>query len=375
MILGDLPPVGSTILTKASTVIPSFSGFSAFYVDSGTSALALAIIAAKQLQPEIKNPEVIVPAYCCPDLVSAAVYAGTRVMVVDISHNDPAYDLEQLNTAINKNTVAVIAVNFLGIKENLTQIKNLLPTHCHLIEDNAQSFQPLETPEKLLGDMVITSFGRGKPVSLLGGGLCLIKTALSEQLDFKDIIAPAKPARLLAAKVTAYNYLIKPQLYPLINRNPLLSVGETYYKQKLTINALDQQRLYWLNHNIQAYKNQSITAQQAIDEILIKAKEGYLTKINDCDNARTGKLLRYPILCESSHKREQLLKRLESRGLGCSRLYDNELKKISKIPKVSVLTTTTNAEKFSKKLITLPCHQYTGQKYLQLISKILLDLH
>lgn len=362
MIRGDLPPVGSTILTKPSTLIPSFDGFDAFYVDSGTSALALAIIAAKQLQPEITKPEVIVPAYCCPDLVSAAVYAGTQVVAVDISPNDPAYDLEQLSQAINSNTIAVIAVNFLGIKERLTKIKSLLPNHSHLIEDNAQSFEPLQTPGQLVGDMVITSFGRGKPVSLLGGGLCLVKKDLSEHLTLASQIKPAQPTSLLTAKIVAYNWLIKPALYPLINRNPLLSVGETHYKALAGISELDQQRLLWLDENIQAYKKQSTVTQQAIGKMLMAHQEAGLKKIVEASNSRAGKLLRYPVLSETKQQRDRLAKQLEREGLGASKLYGKPLAKLRGLPPIT-LTARSNAASFASRLITLPCHQSVTAKH------------
>ena len=355
MIRGDLPPVGNTILTKPSTIIPSFDGFDAFYVDSGTSALALAIIAAKQLQPEIAKPEVIVPAYCCPDLVSAAVYADTQVIVVDISPDDPAYDLEQLGEAINSNTIAVIAVNFLGIKERLAEIKNLLPSHCHLIEDNAQNFEPLQAPEQLVGDMVITSFGRGKPVSLLGGGLCLVKEKLNQHLALINQIQPAQKSSLLKAKIIAYNGLINPALYPLINRNPLLSIGETCYKSLAGICALDQQRLAWLSSNIQAYDRQNTSAQQALNDMFSKSKHVGLKSLALASNPRCGKALRYPVLCQSENIRDQLLVALNRKGLGATAMYQRPL---VDIPFMRELTKGggRTAACFSRRLITLPCH-------------------
>ena len=370
MIRGDLPPVGSTILTKPSTLIPSFDGFDAFYVDSGTSALALAIIAAKQLQPEITKPEVIVPAYCCPDLVSAAVYAGTQVVVVDISPNDPAYDLEQLGAAINSNTIAVIAVNFLGIKERLTQIKSLLPDHCHLIEDNAQSFEPLQAPEQLVGDMVITSFGRGKPVSLLGGGLCLVREDLSERLTLAEQIKPAQPTSLLTAKIAVYNWLIKPTLYPLINRNPLLSVGETKYKPLNSIHALDKQRLTWLDKNIQAYREQSTFSQQAFDKILAE-HEGLTIQRTIEPNEKQGKLLRYPILCSTKEQRDIILHELNNSGLGASVMYGKNISDIEKPSFLSIKKPIPSATDLSRRIITLPCHENVDSKNIINIKNII----
>src|SRR5690606_21615872 len=157
----------------------------------------------------------------CPDLVAATVYAGLQPVLVDIGKNDPAYDLAALASALGERSLAVVAVNFLGVAERLEDIRALLPEGCVLIEDNAQWHPPPDA--RLHGDYVLRSFGRGKPASVLGGGLLLLRHGLSP-LDavLKNHVRSAGAGRLSAiahfARARAYNLLRRPAFYYWLHR-------------------------------------------------------------------------------------------------------------------------------------------------------------
>ncbi|WP_101760236.1 DegT/DnrJ/EryC1/StrS family aminotransferase [Oceanicoccus sp. KOV_DT_Chl] len=358
IIHGDLPPVGEAILIpKLVEPAPEFDGFNAHYVDSGTSALALALLAAKQLHPDVKHPEVIIPAYCCPDLVSAAVFAKIKPVVVDITPNQPTLCLSELKQNLSGNTIAVIAVNFLGIPERLKEIKNLLPAHCHLIEDNAQSYTPLTRPTELQGDFIITSFGRGKPVSLLGGGLCLINSTFTNRLQLSPYIHASSDDRLLTLKIRAYNLLIHPKFYWLANRNPLLNIGQTIYKPLKQITAIDSVRKHWLQANIHCYLRRARTIEKNLDETLAMQ-----CLIHPIAQQNRDPLLRYPVLCEQRQNKDQLYKILNTKGLGASTMYGSS---IDRIPGINSLVTLTSdnrhAARFAEALLTLPCHSRSNR--------------
>jgi dTDP-4-amino-4,6-dideoxygalactose transaminase len=69
---------------------------------------------------DVESPEVLIPAYGCPDLVAAVVAQGATPVVVDLADQQtPRMDTESVAAAITSNTVAVIAVDFLGIPERL----------------------------------------------------------------------------------------------------------------------------------------------------------------------------------------------------------------------------------------------------------------
>ena len=112
-----LAPVGNSITTDtsdASTI--QFEGYRTILVNSGTAALTLALRIASDASASNKQ-EVIIPAYACPDLVTACIGAGLTPVLCDINKNDPCYDLPMLESLVSNNTLAVMAINFLGIRE------------------------------------------------------------------------------------------------------------------------------------------------------------------------------------------------------------------------------------------------------------------
>ena len=157
-------------------------------LNSGTASLALSILIAKNLK-KISNPEVIVPAYACPDLVAACAYAGVKCRLCDLAQNNTSYDINLLESLINENTIALAAINFLGIQERISEIFSIVQKKdILLIEDNAQWFPELNNSDHLTGDFICLSFGRGKPVSLLGGGCLLVKETILQNDPIEDLI-------------------------------------------------------------------------------------------------------------------------------------------------------------------------------------------
>src|SRR5690606_38180670 len=133
---------------------PAFERYRSVWLNSGTAALAQALIVAKRRQSSVARPQVILPAYGCPDLVAAAVFAGLEPVLVDIETDDPAYSIDALRAALSTSVVAVVAVNFLGIPERLALLRDVLQEHGQalLIEDNAQWFPESVGQNTLHGD-------------------------------------------------------------------------------------------------------------------------------------------------------------------------------------------------------------------------------
>jgi dTDP-4-amino-4,6-dideoxygalactose transaminase len=353
----DLPPTGNAIAVRSAGA-PALqwpAGYRPIFVNSGTAALALALCIARRRRPEIGAPEVILPGYGCPDLVAAAKYAGLRAVLADIGGNDPGYDFASLRQVLNANTVAVVAVNFLGIAERLRELRELLQSwpQTSLIEDNAQWFpEPLPDAE-LFGDSVCLSFGRGKPVSLLGGGALLLREHYAEAAQMADLIKPAALAgHLYPAKLRIYNALLKPLLYGAINRNPLLQLGQTVFKPLPEIVAMDAQRDALLPANIEQYLQRKTPAAAWL--------HGELTAQQDLPAQlaeRSARLLRYPLLCSDAFERNKLLQQLQRAGLGATALYRRILPEVQGVDdRVEVRVPLTGARLFAERLLTLPLH-------------------
>jgi len=370
---GDLPPVGHTISLQAAPAnnLVEFLGGHQYWVDSGTSALALAILDAKTHFPGVQQPRVIIPGYCCPDLVAACVYAGVEAVAVDIGEHDPAYDIECLRAQLDERVVAVIAVNFLGIAERLGELRLLidgLGLCTRLIEDNAQWFPVCEVDVPVASDYTIFSFGRGKPLSLLGGGLLLARAPLAESV-VKQIAVADNPSRLLPLKIQAYNLLLTPQFYLLLNRNPFLHLGETKYSALEKIQALDGFRYRLLSVNFERYVARKPELKMHYDGVVLANGFQQLAALA---TPRARQLLRYPLLCSSAVHRDYLLARLRKLGLGATAMYPVAIDQIAGVgERVYVPVALVNAQKFAQQFITLPIHEGVTQVYREQILAVL----
>lgn len=371
LIRGDLAPAGNKISLAVDPAAFAYpvANYHATWVDSGTSALALALLDAKQKAPHIKNPQVIIPGYCCPDLVAAAVYAGVRPLAVDIGEADAGYDLAQLKTALSENTLAVIAVNFLGVKERLADIRGLLAnTRIRLIEDNAQWFPASANEHGFASDYLVFTFGRGKPLSLLGGGVLFSR----ETIAVADAVAPAGDSAQdlkLRGKLMAYNLLLHPRCYCYLNRAPFLQLGETAYHKLTEISALDGYRKALFAANLQLHSARNHRVEQACDKIFADTGIQHLAAIND--SHRRARLLRYPLLCTTAEMRALLLSQLAAAGLGASPMYQRAIAEIPGVEAyIDVAADLKNARQFALRFLTLPTHEYVSAKHIQRIKQI-----
>lgn len=374
LIRGDLSPAGEAIdYRRTSAHSPVFADYQLLLLNSGTAALSLAMIAARQSATGVTDPEVILPAYGCPDLVAAAEYAGLQVVLVDIEPEFPGYNLESLGKAINRNTIAVTAVNFLGIPERLNDITHLLKAwpQIALIVDNAQYFPEGDLASRLVGDYIILSFGRGKPISLLGGGALLHRKSISDQsLPIDDAIEPGIG---LTLKYCLYNQLLNPFYYQFLSRNPFLRLGETVYKKLQFISRMDNKRQSLLMANIQTYIDRNCYAQQQLSAFLQDPSFKILSDVTRYDQPQNNRMLRYPALTQNKKSRDFLLEELQRNGLGASSMYKLPLIDIAGIS--SRIKNNSDrfpgAQHFADRLITLPVHSGVTDLHLQLIKTLI----
>lgn len=370
MKLVSLSPVANRIRfgfgsEKATLNTP---GYQLTFVDSGTSALALALVEVKQTYPDIERPEVIVPGYCCPDLLSAALYAGFTPVIIDVEKDDAAYSLVELEQAISSSTLAVIAVNFLGVRERTEQLSKVLSHHpkVSLIEDNAQWFPDKDDGwHALTGDYVTFSFGRGKPMSLLGGGLLLSRSSIQGATG-QLATSTQQLSAVWYAKVLAYSVLTFPAFYYWIEKLPMLKLGNTEYHPLETVSMLSKNQIELIEKNHVAFKNWSNRQQEYISTELSS-----VNKLTSMNSNRVGRLLRYPLLCATAGQKDNLLQELIDHGLGASAMYQTSLTNVAGVSGLPVKAhSVKNAEQFATRFLTLPLHYRVSDAALEKIITI-----
>ena len=378
----QLPPAGSkiTLSVNQASALPFYltSEQTSFY-QSGTAALAAAMLAAREQNNKRQNDkqqaEVILPAYGCPDLVSAAIYAGVKPVLVDLETNRPWYDLAMLEQAVTKNTVAIVGVNLFGLAERWPQLRKLADLHnIVLIEDSAQYFPGSGEKPNWQGDLVVFSFGRGKAVSLLGGG-----AVYCQQAKFKKLLPNVghrpesmKQQLVFSLKVRIYNVLLSPYLYWLPLSLPFLHLGETRYHVLHDIDAMDQIRADILASNISCYQADA-KAKGRCEKIstMLNSLNSVIDLPQVCAMKRNRRLLRYPILVVAA-ERDRIYGKLHQAGLGVSIMYPASLPEINGLNHIFDKDHNfPNAKSFASSLITLPIHSSVSDKDLDSMNILL----
>ncbi len=381
--LNRIPPTGNRISQRQQP--PPALGNPherTLLLNSGTAALAAAMEISLKTAPTTQ-PEVILPAYACPDLISAALYAGLKPILVDLERERPYISLEGLAKAITEHTVAVVAVNFLGIPERLGDIRKTI-SHSNkgnrrivLIEDSAQWFPcsaTIDQDHNEQGDLVIYSFGKGKPVSLLGGGALVIKQqALEDHLEIPETVTSGLLSTLKTrATYLAYNTIISPLSYWLLEAMPMIELGATRYHALTTIKALPAIKQGFLADNINCYKTANKTRQQQLHTIITQLGQSVIDLPNVCPTFNGQRLLRYPILLSSGEQRDMIMQKLEKKGCGASTLYPASLVNIEGIPDNTLTQCeTNNADDLASRILTLPTHQQVNDSHIRMIEDVL----
>ena len=191
---------------------------------SGREAMrvAMAFLAKQRARDEI-----LVPAYTCFSVPASAVAAGLRVRLVDVTlegHVDPAC----LETLPLERAAALVVSNLFGVPEPVGGLRErLAEAGVALIDDAAQALgaRTPEGPVGARGDLGILSFGRGKPLSALGGGAIVWSEPRGLEAGRAD---PRRGAAL--AKALAYDVALQPAVFRWLAAIPALHIGETPFE-------------------------------------------------------------------------------------------------------------------------------------------------
>ncbi|HEY2897168.1 MAG TPA: DegT/DnrJ/EryC1/StrS family aminotransferase [Gemmatimonadaceae bacterium] len=207
----------------------TFGASDALLVDSGTSALAMALRAVTR-----SGGVVALPAYACVDIGAAAIYARLGARLYDVDPVTLSADLESVARVLAAGVDTIVVSHLFGYPADVPAVAALAAQHgAAVIEDAAQGAWGSLRGTRLgaFGPLAILSFGRGKGMTGGGGGALLsigervpdVMSAASARLA-----APAGSLRTLV--VTAAQWALgRPALYALPSAIPSLHLGETIY--------------------------------------------------------------------------------------------------------------------------------------------------
>jgi dTDP-4-amino-4,6-dideoxygalactose transaminase len=323
---------------------------------SGTAALAHAI-ANCRARRRIGTPEVIIPAYGCPDLVAACEHASVYPRLVDTLPSQWSYDPVALHSALSANTIAILAVNLLGIGDGSAELSRLCRDKgIGLIQDSAQYLprQQADWP----GDYVILSFGRGKPLNLLHGGALVGPSTAPESIADSQARDTARH-RLLdtRAAAIAFNFLTRPVPYRIISSLPQSGLGAVVYKPLGNSDPLPERNWSRVAHAFGLYRRAPSYRRDLWVSALEEWSDLGIVPLTSPGAPPQAEPLRLALLAPDRATRDTIVTDCDRKGLGASRLYGTDLTRVSKIPEVVQRQGPfPNASALADRLFTLPTH-------------------
>ncbi|MBW7470055.1 DegT/DnrJ/EryC1/StrS family aminotransferase [Marinobacter sp. M216] len=378
--LGKLRPVGSRIpnpdAVSTTEKFPWHRDYRAEFTSSGTAALAMAISLAVSRKAAISPPEVIIPAYGCPDLVAAIVANGGKPVLADLIPDTGVMDESQVRGAVTSQTVAVVAAGLLGFPERLEVLAKICnDLELFLIEDSAQCFPPAST-ENPWADAVVVSFGRGKPINLMGGGALLVRVELEK--DARDVIErfpllKAKAGVIWRLKRRLFHLLMARYPFFVLEKLPFLNIGDTKYQECSAICRVAMSELMVLA-GIDDFFSRPLTYPLYDRELKPLEQFGW-KKLEGEGASVQNPRIRYGLLAPTEDVRDQACRALNSSGIGASRFYGQTLAKIEGLQDLCGSGYFPVAEDFASRLLTLPCHEDVKADDVALVARILLGLY
>jgi perosamine synthetase len=388
--LRTLPPAGNKIpipailrsfkrknSTEGLKALTNFLGAKqVLFLSSGRAALWLTLKALSSLQPS--RHKVIVPAYTCPAVASAVLKAGLQPVLCDINLDDFGYAQSDLEDLIDEDTLAVIVVHLFGFPANTKPVANLCQQNgAFFLEDAAQAFgnELPSTNEKLglIGDAGFFSFGRGKPVSALHGGLIattsnIIYDTCLEIYNSIDNSSTSENITYLA-QLGCYSVFSNPSLYWIPQGMPFLHLGETIFQPDFPASKgsdIASGIAETLLENFEDDKKSRMEKTQWYNENLPET-----IAVRRLSSAAYP-FLRYPLITKDRAHRDALLKGLNSIGISGALFYPCPLNELDGLKEVLRDNNVyLNAKNLSERLITLPVHEGVKERDMIRIKRVI----
>ena len=335
-----------------------FGGRDVVLYESGTAALASALAEIREHCGD-ENSQVILPAYGCPDLVAACLFAGVRPRLVDVAKDGWGYDTARLAESLVPETIAIVAVNLLGLGDDA---EGLLPlahgADVFLVQDSAQCL-PREAGLSWPGDYVVLSFGRGKPLNLLHGGALVVPLSHGNG-HLASGGRRALRQMLLSSRIAgiAFNIITQPAVYWWVSKLPNLQLGETRYHAVKGAAQLPNCSWGKLDAAFEEYLQQPSYNAEVWAAAVTRWEEYGVRVFSGLGCAAVNnELLRLPLLAPSRETRDRLVRKLNCDGLGASSMYGAALNYLPDIPaEVRRQGPFPNANSLAARLFTLPAY-------------------
>lgn len=353
-----------------------YAADSAVLVDSGTSALQLAIrVATGGGGPA--RPVVALPAFTCFEVATAAVGADVDVVLYDLLPDSLAPDPESLERALRTGARVVVISPLFGIPAAWDEVTAQLARYgATMIEDAAQGHgaswrgRPLGS----FGMLSVLSFGRGKGWTGSGGGALLMRgspaTARITRTLLSTFSEPASRALARALTALAQWSLGRPALYGIPAAVPSLGLGRTRYREPTPPRAIDAFSARLLLATAGAANREAAVRRDTARQLCLRLAATNAVRPTAVPAGGEAGFLRLPVRLVAD--RAVLSALPLGRRLGISRTYPVPLHTLPAIrERLRGSGAYPGAVALAKELLTLPTHSLVTRAELDDIVMLL----
>lgn len=298
--------------------------------------------------------EVVVPAYVCFSVPAAAVAAGLSVRLVDVDESG-RIDARHLAQLPLDNAAALVVANLFGVAEPLRDVLPLArAAGVALIDDAAQALgaRSSEGPAGGRGELGVLSFGRGKPLSALGGGAIAWPGDPPRAVQHVPVTAQPLPAALRAL---AYDAARWPALLGVLARIPALGIGETVYDTEFARGPVPGAALCLAHALLPELEAGNRARAEVALELASALRRDTAFRPILAEPTATAAYPRLAVVAPSAEARDAALGALQP--LGASRFYPSSLAQVAALRPHRVGTGEfPGAEQIASRLFTLPTH-------------------
>jgi len=303
------------------------------------------------------DDEILIPAYTCESVLSAALRSGRKIRLYDINPESLEADIGSISNNISNRTKIIILQHLFAVPLIKNDIFENLPNDIIVIEDSSQLFN-LSNPHERI-DYTIFSFDVGKPIPLgYGGGLISHKLNKliflnSKKIDFHFLIK-------IIAKRIASNNLIFPAIdkFFLKRYTPQEINLEMDYSNRLLNNFYDK-----LLFNYYRFLFDEINRSRIANSIYYDENINH----NKFSIKYSLPLLRFPLKSNLDSVPLPLY------NLGVRKMYWNLSKYSQQYDQIINSKLLPGAEFLEKHLVTLPTHTKVDDKSKQIIINRLFE--
>ena len=349
-----------------------------FALSSGRAALWAILKALHHLRPE--RDVVAVPAYTCFSVPASIVRAGLRVFPVDVDPETLDFDFAQLALLPEKQLLCIVTSHLFGLVNDVSRIRQIARAKGAFVVDDAAQALGASREGRLAGtcgDVGFYSLGRGKPLACAEGGLIVTDSEeIASALQVEAEVLPPSPlphSAWVFLQTLAYSLFLHPRLYWIPHSLPFLKLGTTEYDPGFPITALARFPAAFLSLQMDRLSELNEIRRKngtAISRAL--AGNPHFAAPRPADGCLPT-YIRFPVMAQDGPTRDRAVARLRAACISASPFYPGAVCDIETIGRHMAIRDfhRPKAEEVSRRLLTLPTHEYVTDQDLETIVNTL----